>query len=74
MKELKVTVATFRDPIRSYGASITGEPERALYDDPTTRKSRQATMYYTELGLRCEQDYGTIIVPLANVAFVRLED
>lgn len=69
----KITVAEFHKYIRSYGGDASGTPETALYaGDPTTKPSRRADMRFTEHGIECKQRFGTILVPYANVSFVKV--
>jgi hypothetical protein len=70
---LVVKGAEFHRAIRSYGASIAGEPETALYEKGGAKPSRTAEMWYTPHGLVCKQRHGCIIIPLANVSYARFE-
>lgn len=70
---LKVIVVEFHKTVRVYGADKAGQHEAALYDDPTVKSAKRAKMVYTPYGLICIQTHGSIVVPLANVAFAKFE-
>lgn len=72
---IPVSVAVFHRTVQSFGSNgIVGEPETAFYaPESKSKPSRTAKMYYTPHGLICEQKYGTVIVPLANVVFARVK-
>lgn len=72
---IPVMTAVFHKPVQSYGSNgIVGEPETAFYAAISKAKpSRTAEMFYSPSGLLCKQKYGTLIIPLTNVAFARVK-
>lgn len=52
--------------------SSSGEPETAFYTSGA-KPSRTANMWYTPQGLVCEQKSTWMIIPAANVVYVRLK-
>jgi hypothetical protein len=57
----------FHDTVLSFGAQPSGEPESALYDGGTMKKSRLAQMWLTSAGIVIKQKDNYKIIPAAAV-------
>lgn len=57
----------FHDTVLSFGAQSSGEPESALYDGGSAKKSRLAQMWLTSAGVVIKQKDNYKIIPAAAI-------